>query len=51
MSEVVAGLVEDDLSRLRRVVVVKARTALVQAALAHVPPRIDPDALGIPDGS
>ncbi len=51
VSEVVAGLVEDDLSRLRRVVVVKARTALVQAALAHVPPRIDPDALGIPDGS
>ena len=51
VSEVVAGLVEDDLSRLRRVVVVKARTALVQAALAHVPPRIDPEALGIPDGS
>ena len=51
VSEVVAGLVEDDLSRLRRVVVVKARTALVQTALAHVPPRIDPDALGIPDGS
>ena len=51
VSEVVAGLVEDDPSRLRRVVVVKARTALVQTALAHVPPRLDPDALGIPDGS
>jgi hypothetical protein len=46
VSEIVAGLVEDDLSRLRRVVVVKARTALVQTALAHVPPRLDPDALG-----
>jgi hypothetical protein len=45
VSEVVAGLVEDDLSRLRRAVVVKARTALVQTALAHVPPRLDPDAL------
>ena len=46
VSEVVARLVEEDLSRLRRVVVVKARTALVQTALAHVPPRLDPDALG-----
>ena len=51
VSEVVAGLVEDDLSRLRRVVVVKARTALVQTALAHVPPRLDPDALGTANGS
>ena len=51
MSEVVAGLVEDDLSRLRRVVVVKARTALVQTALAHVPPRLDPDSLGTTNGS
>jgi hypothetical protein len=44
--EIVAGLVGDDLGRLRRLVVVKARTALVQTALAHVPPRLDPDALG-----
>lgn len=51
VSEVVAGLVEDDLSRLRRVVVVKARTALVLTALAHVPPRLDPDALGTTNGS
>ena len=51
VSEVVASLVEDDLSRLRRAVMVKARTALVQTALTHVPPRIDPDALGIPNGS
>ena len=49
VSEVVAGLVEVDLSRLRRAVVVKARTALVQTALAHVPPRLDPDALGTAD--
>ena len=40
VNEVVAGLVEEDLSRMRRVVVIKARTALVQAALAHVPPRL-----------
>jgi hypothetical protein len=46
VSEVVAGLVGDDLGKLRRAVVVKARTALVQTALANVPPRLDPDALG-----
>jgi hypothetical protein len=45
VSEVVAGLVGDDVGRLRRAVTVKARTALVQTALAHVPPRLDPDAL------
>jgi hypothetical protein len=28
---------------------VKARIALVQLALSHVPPRADPDALIIPD--
>lgn len=47
--DIVAGLVGEDLSRLRRAVVVKARTALVQTALAHLPPRLDPDALGIAD--
>lgn len=46
VSEIVAGLVGDDLGKLRRAVVVKARTALVQTALANVPPRLDPDALG-----
>ena len=46
VSETVAGLVGDDLGTLRRAVVVKARTALVQTALASVPPRMDPDALG-----
>lgn len=46
VAETVAGLVGDDVGKLRRAVVVKARTALVQTALAHVPPRLDPDALG-----
>ena len=46
VTEAVAGLVGDDLGKLRRAVVIKARTALVQTALAHVPPRLDPDALG-----
>jgi hypothetical protein len=49
ISEVVAGLVGDEGGRLRRAVAVKARTALVQTALAHVPPRLDPDALIAPD--
>jgi hypothetical protein len=46
IKEVVAGLVDDDKGRLQRLVTVKARTALVQTALAHLPPRLDPDALG-----
>ena len=49
VADVVAGLVGDGPGRLRRAVVVKARTALVQAALAHLPPRIDPDALVLPE--
>ncbi|MDF1604217.1 hypothetical protein [Nocardioides sp. YIM 152315] len=51
--EQVAAAVEDRLGdeggRIRRVVLVKARVALVQVALAHVPPRQDPDALIVPD--
>ena len=46
VSEVVGGLVGDQGGRLRRAVLVKARTALVQAALAGIPPRLDPDAFG-----
>jgi hypothetical protein len=34
---------------LRGKVVVKARVALVQLALSHIPPRADPDALIVPD--
>ena len=51
ISDVVAGLVGDEGGRLRRAVAVKARTALVQTALAHVPPRLDPDELIAPDDS
>ncbi len=46
IKQVVAGLVGDDGGKLQRLVTIKARTALVQTALAHVPPRLDPDALG-----
>jgi hypothetical protein len=35
--------------KLRRAVIVRARTALVQAALGSLPPRLDPDALTSPD--
>jgi len=49
VTEVVSELVGDETGRLRRAVTVKARTALVQTALAHVPPRLDPDALITPD--
>ncbi|GAB3791459.1 hypothetical protein GCM10027601_36840 [Nocardioides ungokensis] len=41
--------VGDELGRLKRKVAVQARVALVQLALANVPPRIDPDALIVPD--
>jgi hypothetical protein len=47
--ETVDALVGDGPGKLRRAVIVKARTALVQSALSHVPPRRDPDALTVPD--
>ena len=50
--EQIAAAVEERMGSekgIRRAVVVKARTALVKAALAHVPPRQDPDALIVPD--
>ena len=34
---------------MRRKMLIKARVALVQLALSHVPPRQDPDALVVPD--
>jgi hypothetical protein len=37
-------MVDDDSGRLQRLATVKARTALVQMAPAHLPPRLDPDA-------
>ncbi|WP_182376467.1 hypothetical protein [Nocardioides sp. WS12] len=45
VTETITGLVGDELGKLRRAVVIKARTSLVQTALASVPPRLDPDAL------
>ena len=51
VSEIVASLLGDEGGRLRRTVTVKARTALVQTALAHVPPRLDPDGLLAQDES
>ncbi len=39
----------DELRGLRGKVLLKARVALVQLALSHVPPRADPDALIVPD--
>ena len=35
--------------RVRRKVLLAARTALVKTALAHVPPRSDPDTFTVPD--
>jgi hypothetical protein len=49
VSETVEGVLGEGGGKLRRAVVVKARTALVQSALAHLPPRQDPDALVVPD--
>lgn len=46
VQEVVSTLVGDDLGKLQRMVTVKARTALVQTALAHLPPRLERDTLG-----
>jgi hypothetical protein len=47
--ETVEGLVGDEVGGLRRAAVVRGRTALVQVALANVPLRTDPDALGTAD--
>jgi hypothetical protein len=51
--EQITAAVEDKLGdaggRMRRKVTLAARVALVKAALAHVPPRSDPDALTVPD--
>ena len=48
--ETVESLIGDSAGgRLRRTAVSKARTALVVQALAHLPPRTDPDTLTVPD--
>lgn len=49
VADTVAAQLGDGLGRLRRAVVLKARTALVQRALASIPPRLDPDALLDPE--
>jgi hypothetical protein len=49
VTETVNGVVGGDVGKLRRAVIVKARTALVRTALAALPPRQDPDALIVPD--
>lgn len=50
VGDVVASLVEaEGIGRLRRAALVKARTSLVQTALAEVPVRRDPDALLLPE--
>ena len=49
ITDVVEEKLEQSGGRLRRKVVVAARVALVRTALAHVPPRSDPDALTVPD--
>ena len=49
VSETVEAVVGDTGGKLRRAVVVKTQTALVQAALSRLPPRQDPDALIVPD--
>jgi len=49
VTQTVESVLEDGGGKLRRAVIVKARTALVRTALAHLPPRQDPDALVAPD--
>ncbi len=49
VAETVESVLGDGGGKLRRAVTVKTRTALVQTALAHLPPRQDPDALTVPD--
>jgi hypothetical protein len=49
VAETVEAVLGDAGGRLKRAVLVKARTALAQTALAHLPPRQDPDALTLPD--
>ncbi|HET6153461.1 MAG TPA: hypothetical protein VFE15_10915 [Marmoricola sp.] len=47
--EAVEANTGDEGGRIRRKAVVLARTALVQTALAHIPPYADPDTFVVPD--
>jgi hypothetical protein len=49
IASVVESLIGESGGKLRRKVLVAARVGLVRTALAHVPARIDPDALTVPD--
>ncbi len=49
VTETVESLLDSDTGRLKRLVLVKTRTALLQSALAHLPLRSDPDTLEVPD--
>lgn len=51
VQQAVAGQVGGDVGKLQRLVTIKARTALVQTALAHMPPRPEADARGTPQES
>ncbi len=45
VAEAVSARLEESGGRLKRAVLLKGRVALVQIALASIPPRLDPDAL------
>jgi hypothetical protein len=49
VTDAVEATLGDSGGRLRRKVMVATRVGLVRAALSHVPPRSDPDALTVPD--
>lgn len=49
VTETVEALLDPGQGKVRRAVLVRARTALVRTALEHLPPRQDPDALVVPD--
>jgi hypothetical protein len=49
VAETVESILGDSAGKLRRAVIVKTRTVLTQSALAHLPPRQDPDSLTVPD--
>lgn len=49
LREAVEALVGDELGRVKRGLLVRARVSLVQSALAAVPPRADPDGLIVPE--
>ncbi|GAA4706874.1 hypothetical protein [Nocardioides conyzicola] len=49
VASTVEATIGDDVGRVRRAVLVKARVAMVTIALSHLPVRQDPDALIVPD--